>query len=70
MVYFLKDITDKMLSKELKELEVNKMITKTVHDTFPPMVEYSVNKHGQSLDLVITSLRNWGIEHRKEIIGQ
>lgn len=59
-----------MLSKELKELEVNKMITKTVHDTFPPMVEYSVNKHGQSLDLVITSLRNWGIEHRKEIIGQ
>ncbi|OXA95895.1 winged helix-turn-helix transcriptional regulator [Flavobacterium hercynium] len=62
-------ITDKMLSKELKELELNKMITRTVHDTFPPMVEYSITKHGRSLDLVITALRNWGIEHRKEIIG-
>jgi DNA-binding HxlR family transcriptional regulator len=63
-------ITDKMLSKELKELEINKLITRTVYDTFPPMVEYSVTKHGRSLELVILALRNWGIEHRKEIIGK
>lgn len=63
-------ITDKMLSKELKELEVNKMITRTVYDTFPPTVEYSITQHGKSLDLVITELRNWGIQHRKEVIGK
>lgn len=62
-------ITDKMLSKELKELEVNQLVTRTVYDTFPPTVEYAITKHGLSLDKVILSLRDWGIEHRKKIIG-
>src|SRR3990170_4088007 len=46
-------VTDKMLSKELKELEVNQLITRTVYDTFPPTVEYAITKHGLSLDNVI-----------------
>ncbi|MGE5106367.1 MAG: winged helix-turn-helix transcriptional regulator [Sphingobacteriales bacterium] len=63
-------ITDKMLSKELKELEVNQLITRTVYDSFPPTVEYAITKHGLSLDTVILSLRDWGNEHRKKIIGK
>jgi DNA-binding HxlR family transcriptional regulator len=63
-------ITDKMLSKELKELEVNQLIVRTVYDTFPPTVEYAVTEHGLSLDSVILSLKNWGVHHRKKIIGK
>lgn len=63
-------ITDKMLSKELKELEMNKLITRTVYDTFPPTVEYAITEHGRSLNKVLVPLRNWGIDHRKKIMGK
>jgi DNA-binding HxlR family transcriptional regulator len=62
-------ITDKMLSKELKELEINQLVSRTVYDTFPPTVEYAITKHGLSLDPVISALRDWGLSHRKKIIG-
>lgn len=64
----LHDITDKMLSKELKELEQNKLITRTVIDSFPPKVEYAITEHGQSLETVIQSLKEWGVLHRELII--
>ena len=63
-------ITDKMLSKELKTLETNKLITRHVYDTFPPTVEYSITAHGKSLDNVLESLSKWGKQHRKEVIGK
>ncbi len=62
-------ITDKMLSKELKALEVNQMITRTVYDTFPPTVEYAITPHGKSLDQVLEALYHWGQKHRKQVIG-
>ena len=63
-------ITDKMLSKELKDLEINKLVTRTVYDTFPPTVEYAATEHGHSLFNVIAALREWGIKHRGKIIGK
>jgi DNA-binding HxlR family transcriptional regulator len=66
----IKGITDKMLSKELKELELNQLVKRTVYDTFPPTVEYTMTEHGLSLDTVIASLRDWGAHHRKKIIGK
>jgi DNA-binding HxlR family transcriptional regulator len=66
----LNGITDKMLSKELKELEINQLITRTVYDSFPPTVEYAITNHGLSLDAVLLSLRDWGVDHRKKIIGK
>jgi len=62
-------ITDKVLSKELKELEMNQLISRTVYDAFPPVVEYAITEHGESLEKVIEELRIWGLEHRKKIIG-
>jgi len=62
-------ITDKMLSKELKDLEINKLVIRTVYDTFPPTVEYSRTEHSKSLTNVIMALKDWGTLHRKEIIG-
>ncbi len=63
-------ITDKMLSKELKDLEMNQLIKRTVHDTFPPTVEYAITEHGKSLEKLIDELRQWGMAHRKQIIGK
>jgi DNA-binding HxlR family transcriptional regulator len=63
-------ITDRMLSKELKVLEMNQLVKRTIHDTFPPTVEYSITGHGRSLEKVIDELRCWEQEHRKKIIGK
>ncbi|MES2555286.1 MAG: helix-turn-helix domain-containing protein [Bacteroidota bacterium] len=63
-------ITDKTLSKELKNLESNKLILRQVYDTFPPMVEYSITPHGLSLEKVLDELHFWGLLHRQEVIGK
>jgi DNA-binding HxlR family transcriptional regulator len=63
-------ITDKTLSKELKNLEANKLILREVYDTFPPTVEYSITPHGMSLEKVIDELHFWGLAHRKKVIGK
>ena len=61
-------ITDRMLSKELKDLEINKLVTRTVRDTFPPTVEYTITPHGMSLDKSLFELMQWGKKHRQRII--
>ncbi len=63
-------ITDKTLSKELKLLEGNKLITRSVKNTFPPTVEYSITAHGLSLEKVMDELHYWGLAHREEVMGK
>lgn len=63
-------ISNKMLSKELKELELNKLVNRTVLDTHPVTVQYELTKHGKTLQTIINNLTDWGIKHRKEIIGK
>lgn len=61
-------ISNKMLSKELKELEINKLITRIVLDTQPISVQYQLTEYGKTLKTIINDLTNWGIKHRKVII--
>lgn len=63
-------ISNKMLSKELKELEINKLIKRTVLDTQPVTVQYELTEHGLTLKTIVNNLTAWGIAHRKEIIGK
>jgi DNA-binding HxlR family transcriptional regulator len=63
-------ISNKMLSKELKELEFNKLIKRTVLDTQPITVQYELTAHGKTLQTIINNLTEWGIRHREEIIGK
>jgi DNA-binding HxlR family transcriptional regulator len=63
-------ITDKMLSKELRELEMNELVKRTVYDTVPVVIEYSMTPYGKTLQKVIDELHAWGIKHRKRIIGK
>lgn len=64
------DITPKMLSKELKELEMNQLVTREVMDTRPISVLYKITPYGESCQEVITSLYEWGVNHRVKIIGE
>ncbi len=63
------NITDKMLSKELRDLETNLLVKRTVYDSVPVVVEYSMTPSGKSLEKLIDELRKWGVQHRKRIIG-
>ena len=64
----VRGITARMLSKELKELEINELVLRTVHNTTPVTVEYELTDYGKTLDKVIDGLRDWGTKHRKRII--
>ncbi|MFN8276462.1 MAG: helix-turn-helix domain-containing protein [Chitinophagales bacterium] len=61
-------ITDRMLSKELKEMELNQLVQRTVYDSFPPTVEYTITEHGKSLQPVIQALAAWGEKHRQKVM--
>jgi len=61
-------ITDKMLSKELRELEMNELVKRTVYDSVPVVVEYSMTPYGETLEKLIEELKMWGTQHRKRII--
>jgi len=61
-------ISNKMLSKELKELEANKLIKRTVLDTQPVTVQYNLTEYGKTLQTIINNLADWGIKHRQVII--
>lgn len=63
-------LTPKVLSKELKELEVNELISRTVYDTQPVSVEYKLTAYGQTLKPLIGELYKWGEKHRKRIIAR
>lgn len=60
----------KMLSKELQELEVNQLITRTVCNTKPITVEYKITPYGLTLEPIIAELANWGANHRKHLFSK
>lgn len=63
-------LSTKVLAKELKELEMNKLITRSIIDDFPVRIEYTITEHAKTLQNVIEALRDWGTLHRKEIFGK
>ena len=63
-------ITAKVLSKELKELELNEFVTRRVCDTRPVTVEYELTDYSLTLGKVIEALQEWGLQHRARIIGK
>jgi DNA-binding HxlR family transcriptional regulator len=61
-------ISDKILAKELKDLEVNQLIKRTVYETFPPSVDYMITDHGKLIGPVVIELKKFGDLHRTKII--
>ena len=64
----LGEITPKILSKELKELELNEFVERKVFATTPVTVTYELTPYSKSLEYVIEELRKWGLQHRQRII--
>ncbi|WP_257669969.1 winged helix-turn-helix transcriptional regulator [Parapedobacter tibetensis] len=56
----IRDITPKMLTQTLRELEDDKLITRKVYHEVPPKVEYSLTETGAELIPFIDHLRQWG----------
>jgi len=65
----IEGITPKMLSKELKFLEENLLITRKVQDTRPVTVTYSITDYGKTCNSVMSELYRWGVEHRKKVFN-
>ncbi|MBF6453791.1 winged helix-turn-helix transcriptional regulator [Nocardia cyriacigeorgica] len=63
----IEGVSQKMLTQTLRSLEGDGFITRTVHPTIPPRVEYDLTPLGRSLAEPITALRRWTENHINEI---
>lgn len=57
------EISEKMLIQQLRELERDRVVNRTVHLEVPPRVEYSFTHYGRSLEPVLRALCDWGEVH-------
>jgi len=62
----MNDITTKMLTQTLRELENNELLNRKVYHEVPPKVEYTLTKTGKSLIPFINLLRDWGISQMEK----
>lgn len=65
----VEDITPKILSKELRELELNDFVTRTVYDTKPVTVEYELTNYSDTLQGIIDALSEWGFQHKEHLLA-
>jgi len=63
----LGNITTKTLTQQLRELEGEKMITRTVYPEVPPKVEYTLSDIGKTIAPVLKSLCDWGTSYQKDL---
>jgi len=60
-------ISARVLSNELKQLELNGFIKRNVYDRMPVVVEYELTDYSDTLEDVLQSLRAWGMMHRETL---
>lgn len=60
-------IGTKMLSKELQDMEMNHLISRTVLNTKPVTVEYEITDHGKTLAPIIDEIAKWGTAYRNSL---
>lgn len=67
------EITKKMLTTQLRELEYHNIINRKVYAQVPPKVEYSITEYGKGLMPILTPMHEWGlkhIQHLDELYGE
>ena len=62
-------ILNSILTKELKYLELNKLVNREVDMASAITISYSLTKHGKSLEPLIGQIVVWGQKHRKVVLG-
>jgi len=58
------NITTRVLSKELKDLETHKLIIRNVHDSYPVSIEYKLTTYSHTLTPLVEEMIKWGKQHR------
>lgn len=62
------DITQRMLTLQLRELEKDGIVHREIYREVPPKVEYSLTEFGHTLEPIIMLMRDWGERYNKEIV--
>ena len=65
----LPKVTEKMLTQQLRDLEKNGLVIRTVYPVIPPKVEYSLSEFGRSIIPVLDAMCNWGADYLTSIPG-
>lgn len=63
------NITQKMLTQQLRELEDDGVINRISYNQVPPKVEYELSEYGKSLQSILDSLCAWGESHITKVYG-
>ncbi|MEE9364571.1 MAG: winged helix-turn-helix transcriptional regulator [Cellulophaga sp.] len=66
LLKLLPSITERMLIKQLKELQQNGLVHRNSHNVVPPRVDYSLTSLGESLKEVLLVMHKWGKKHKNE----
>lgn len=64
----LADITPKMLTQQLRDLENDGLVTRKVYAQVPPKVEYSLSPFGETLKPILNSIAQWGMQNQTHIV--
>jgi DNA-binding HxlR family transcriptional regulator len=56
-------ITQKMLTKQLRELEQEDIVKRVVYPQVPPKVDYSITEYGRTLQPILEAMHEWGVRH-------
>ncbi len=59
------DVTERMLTRQLRELEADGLVHREVYREVPPRVEYSLTEMGRSLIPLLLQMRAWGVDYEK-----
>lgn len=64
------NVSQKVLTAQLRDMEENGLINRTVYAEVPPRVEYSLTELGKSLKPILDALWHWGEDYKNGISGQ
>ena len=60
-------ITTKTLTQQLRQLEAQQIVQRTVYPTTPPQVEYALTELGQTIQPILKALCSWGKQYQKAV---
>ncbi|MCC0645754.1 MULTISPECIES: winged helix-turn-helix transcriptional regulator [unclassified Clostridioides] len=64
------NITQKVLTSNLRSMEESDLVTRKIYPEVPPKVEYTLTETGYSLEPVLNSMHEWGNDYRHKVINK
>ena len=67
LMRLMPDVTQRMLTRQLRELEDDQIVNRKIYAEVPPKVEYSLSNFGKTLEPVLRMIQGWGVEYIEQI---